>query len=96
MRCPPRGANVYTYHPAAIPYWPPGRSPYDAPAQRLFQSFEGVYLAGDHLVSSHSEGAVRAAQRQARAIVEDLARPIAKRSAAAKPSAAAPPPAAVR
>jgi monoamine oxidase len=78
-----RGANVYTYHPAAIPYWPPGRSPYDAPAQRLFQAFDGVYLAGDYLVSSHSEGAVRAAQRQARAIVEDLQRPRAQPRAAA-------------
>jgi monoamine oxidase len=67
-----RGTTVYTYHPAAIPYWPPGRSPYDARAQRLFDAFHGLYLAGDYLVSSHSEGAVRAAQRQARAIVEDL------------------------
>lgn len=67
-----RGAAIYPYHPAAIPYWPRGRSPYDAQAQALFRSFDGLYLAGDYLVSSHSEGAVRAAQRQARAVARDL------------------------
>jgi monoamine oxidase len=68
-----RGASIYTYHPAAIPSWPSGRSPFDERAQLLFQAFDGLYLAGDYLVSSHSEGAVLAAQRQARAIIEDLA-----------------------
>ena len=69
-----RGASIYTYHPAAIPSWPSGRSPFDERAQRLFRAFDGLYLAGDYLVSSHSEGAVIAAQRQARAVIEDLRR----------------------
>jgi monoamine oxidase len=67
-----RGSAVYTYHPAAIPFWPPGRSPLDAQAQGLFEAFDGLYLAGDYLVSSHSEGAVIAAQRQAQAIAREL------------------------
>lgn len=72
-----RGTNIYTYHPAAIPSWPVGRSPFDERAQRLFRDFDGLYLAGDYLVSSHSEGAVVAAQRQARAIAQGLTRPSA-------------------
>ncbi len=71
-----QGAEFYTYHPAAVPFWPPGRSPYDERAQRLFRSFDGLYLAGDYLVSSHSEGAVVSAQRQARAIAGELGRPL--------------------
>ncbi len=70
-----RGTSIYTYHPAAIPFWPVGRSPFDAPAQILFRPFDGLYLAGDYLVSSHSEGAVIAGQRQARAIIEELSNP---------------------
>lgn len=69
-----RSAAIYSYHPAAIPFWPPGRSPFDAQAQGLFESFDGLFLAGDYLVSSHSEGAVISAQRQARAIADDLQR----------------------
>lgn len=67
-----RGSAVFTYHPAAIPFWPPGRAPTDALAKGLFDSFEGLSLAGDYLVSSHSEGAVIAAQRQASAIAKEL------------------------
>lgn len=63
---------VYPYHPAAIPFWMPTRSPYDDLAQALFEPKEGLYLAGDYLVSSHSEGAVVSAIRQARAIAEHL------------------------
>lgn len=74
-----RSANIYTYHPAAIPTWPSGRSPFDERAQRLFRAFDGLYLAGDYLVSSHSEGAVVAAQRQARAIALELTRSGAQR-----------------
>ncbi|MFN7133858.1 MAG: flavin monoamine oxidase family protein, partial [Myxococcales bacterium] len=65
--------SIYTYHPAAVPFWLVGRSPYDAQAQALFEPKEGVYLAGDWLVSSHSEGAVIAGLRQARAIARELA-----------------------
>ncbi len=63
---------VYGYHPAAVPFWMPTRSPYDAQAQALFEPKEGLYLAGDYLVSSHSEGAVIAGLRQAKAIAEEL------------------------
>jgi hypothetical protein len=70
-----RDANIYPYHPAAIPFWPPGRSPFDERAQGLFRSFDGLRLAGDYLISSHSEGAVVAAQKQAAAIAAELRPP---------------------
>ncbi len=70
-----RDAAIYPYHPAAVAYWPPGRSPYDEKSQALFQAFDGLYLVGDYLVSSHSEGAVVAAFRQARALTEELQAP---------------------
>jgi monoamine oxidase len=67
-----RDTAIYPYHPAAIPFWPAGRSPFDERAALLFKQFEGIHLAGDYLVSSHSEGAVIAAQRQAEAIAREL------------------------
>ena len=67
-----RGSAVYTYHPAAIPFWPAGRAPFDSQGLGLFASFDGLFLAGDFLVSAHSEGAVVAAQRQAEAIAREL------------------------
>jgi monoamine oxidase len=67
-----RGSAMYSYHPAAVPLWPPGRSPFDARALALFQSFDGLYLAGDYLVSSHSDGAVISGRRQASAVARDL------------------------
>lgn len=70
-----RGSAVYTYHPAAIPFWPVGRAPFDEQGLGLFASFDGLFLAGDFLVSSHSEGAVVAAQRQAAAIARELSEP---------------------
>ncbi len=70
-----RSAAIYPYHPAAVPYWPPGRSPYDEAAQLLFRAHDGLRLAGDYLVSSHSEGAVVSALKQADAIARELAAP---------------------
>ena len=67
-----RGSAVYTYHPAAIPFWPAGQAPFDSQGLGLFASFDGLFLAGDFLVSAHSEGAVVAAQRQAEAIAREL------------------------
>ncbi|MGQ0505657.1 MAG: flavin monoamine oxidase family protein [Myxococcaceae bacterium] len=67
-----QNAFIYPYHPAAIPFWPPGRSPFDERAKLLLTPAEGLYLAGDYLVSSHSEGAVVAAKRQAEAIAREL------------------------
>ena len=70
-----RGSAVYTYHSAAIPFWPVGRAPFDAQGLELFASFDGLFLAGDFPASSHSEGAVVAAQRQAAAIARELSEP---------------------
>jgi monoamine oxidase len=50
---------VYTYHPGAIPVWPPGRSPLDELSQKLRQPELGLYLAGDYLYNAHSDGAAR-------------------------------------
>jgi len=52
------GSEVFTYHPAAIPVWPPGRSPIDDLARGLREPELGLYLAGDYTVSAHSNGAV--------------------------------------
>ncbi len=56
-----RGSYVYTYHPASIAVWPPGRSPNDATGRKLREPDRGVYLAGDWTVSGHSNGAVESA-----------------------------------
>src|SRR5262249_5801810 len=50
-------AHAYTYHPAALPIWPPGRSPLDALAQDLREPELGLYLAGDYLYNAHCDGA---------------------------------------
>ncbi|MGH8542447.1 MAG: FAD-dependent oxidoreductase, partial [Gammaproteobacteria bacterium] len=53
----------------------PGRSPLDAKAQALFEPEDGLYFAGDWLVSAHSDGAVVSGRRAAERIVKDLASP---------------------
>lgn len=55
-----RDTHVYTYHPASLPVWPPGRSPMDAQAAKLREPETGLYLAGDYLYNAHSDGAARA------------------------------------
>jgi monoamine oxidase len=67
-----RASYLYSHHPAAVAVWPPGRSPLDAQAQSLFEPEEGLYLAGDWLVSAHSDGAVISGQRAAERIAKDL------------------------
>jgi monoamine oxidase len=52
----------YSYHPMAVTFWPPGRSPLDAGSQALRTPNMGLFLAGDWTESSHAEGAVRSAQ----------------------------------
>lgn len=67
-----KGAYVYSYHPAATPVWPVGRSPIDDQSKALFQPEHGLYLTGDYLISGHSVGAVRSAICQSGRIVADL------------------------
>jgi len=66
---------VYSYHPAAVAVWPPGRSPFDGPARALREPEMGVYLAGDWTVSAHGSGAVDSAFRAAEAVARDLKHP---------------------
>jgi monoamine oxidase len=63
---------VYTYHPAAVAVWPPGRSPIDEPAQAIREPEMGLYLAGDWTVSAHATGAVESGLRVAGQIASDL------------------------
>lgn len=83
-------SHVYTYHPGALPVWPPGRSPLDELAQSLREPELGLYLAGDYLYNAHSDGAARSGTRAAERIAQELggdAEP-----ARAQPGAPLPPP----
>ncbi|MFN8612131.1 MAG: NAD(P)/FAD-dependent oxidoreductase [Vulcanimicrobiota bacterium] len=51
----------YSYHPAAVTYWPKGRSPLDELSEAIRTPNQGLFLAGDWTESSHAEGAVRSA-----------------------------------
>ena len=64
--------HVYTYHPAAIARWGPGRSPIDELSMLLRESIGGLYLAGDYTLGAHSDSAVRSGMRVAQQIVEEL------------------------
>lgn len=75
---------VYSYHPSAIPVWPPGRAPIDDLGRGLLAPEGNVYLTGDYTWSGHSEGAVRSAILQASKLVRDLGR--ASASAPATPN----------
>lgn len=54
-------AFFYSYHPAAVTYWPKGRSPLDQLSEAIRTPHEGLFLAGDWTESSHAEGAVHSA-----------------------------------
>jgi monoamine oxidase len=70
-----RKAFVYTYHPAAIPVWPPGRSPLDDKAELLQKPEQGLYLAGDYAGGgAHSSAAVESGMRVAAQIAAELTR----------------------
>lgn len=58
-------------HPRAVAYWPQrcGRSRFDALATALRAPHGRVLIGGDSTDASHSDGAVRAAQRMAATIV---------------------------
>lgn len=67
-----KASHVYTYHPGALPVWPPGRSPLDESAELLRQPELGAYFAGDYLLGSHSDAAVKSGLAAARAIAKEL------------------------
>jgi monoamine oxidase len=71
----------YTYHPAALPVWPPGRSPLDALAQELREPELGLYLAGDYLYNAHSDGAARSGIQAAERIGQELGRTLSRPTA---------------
>jgi monoamine oxidase len=83
-----RSSEVFGYHPAAIPVWPPGRSPLDGLARGLREPELGVYLAGDYTVSAHANGAAESAQSVAARISQELTSLTARVQA---PPLAAPP-----
>ncbi len=68
-----KGSYVYSYHPAGVPVWPPGRSPIDDASKGMWKPEHGLYLAGDYLLNAHSDGAARSAICQADRIALDLA-----------------------
>jgi monoamine oxidase len=89
-----RSSQVFTYHPAAIPVWPPGRSPLDARGRSLQEPELGLALAGDYTVSAHSNGAAQSGQTAAARIIQDLKTPLTPLTALTPqppPSPAAPP-----
>jgi monoamine oxidase len=63
-----KDVQFYSYHPAAVAFWPPGRSPLDETSEAVRQPDNGLFLAGDWTVSSHSEGAVLSGLRAARQV----------------------------
>ena len=65
-------ASVYTYHPTALPVWPPGRSSIDKLAQTLRTPHLGLHLAGDYTQGAHATGAVVSGLETARTIVAEL------------------------
>jgi monoamine oxidase len=85
-------AEIFSY-PRAVAYWPlgEGRSRFDALAQHLRRPVGRVWIGGDTTENAHSEGAVQAAERMAREILEargqarTQARPQAWFEAAAAP-----------
>jgi hypothetical protein len=66
------GAYFYSYHPAAIPNWGPGRSPLDSLSRSLLFESVGLYLAGDYVGGGGAEGAVESARKAAAAIAKEL------------------------
>ncbi|MDB5099527.1 MAG: hypothetical protein JWM80_3948 [Cyanobacteria bacterium RYN_339] len=51
------------YHPRAIASWPVGRSRFDALSELMRQPQGRIHFAGDFTEGTHSDGAVRSAQR---------------------------------
>ncbi|MEZ4332276.1 MAG: NAD(P)/FAD-dependent oxidoreductase [Myxococcota bacterium] len=64
--------HVYTYHPAAIAVYGPGRSPLDADAELLRRPYGTVHFAGDYTEGGHSDGAAASGRRAAEQILDAL------------------------
>jgi monoamine oxidase len=64
-------AEIFVY-PEAVAYWPLelGRSRFDALARKLREPQGRLYIGGDMTENSHSEGAVQAALRMSKAIMQ--------------------------
>lgn len=71
-----RQFTFFRYHPRAIAAWPVGRSRFDALSQNLRKAHGHLYFAGDFTESSHSDGAVIAAQRVSRQIAQAMGKKI--------------------
>jgi monoamine oxidase len=70
-----RSSQVFSHHPAAIPVWPPGRSPLDAASRALRSPELGLVLAGDYLAGAHADAAAHSGEWAAAQISEELAAP---------------------
>jgi monoamine oxidase len=69
-----RSSYVYTYHPAAIPVWPAGRSPLDRLAASLREPELGLQLVGDYTESAHANGAAKSAIEATARLAAELKR----------------------
>jgi len=69
-----RARHVYSYHPAALPVWRPGRAPDDAQGRALRTPEGGVHLIGDYTVSGHANGAAESGLAVAASIARELGR----------------------
>lgn len=67
-----KSTHVYTYHPASLAVFPPGRSPADELAEAVRKADLGVYFAGDWTLGSHSDHAAHSGINQARAVAAEL------------------------
>jgi len=63
---------IYGYHPASVAYWPPGRSPLDEGSKLMRQPDGALFLAGDWLYNSHSEGAALSGLQTAKGVAAFL------------------------
>ena len=68
-------SEVFSYHPAAIPVWPPGRSPLDPLGRSLRAPEQRLYLASDYTLSAHANGAAESAEAVAARITQELTAP---------------------
>jgi monoamine oxidase len=67
-----RSSEVFTYHPAAIPVWPPGRWQLDVGGRGLREPEMGLTLAGDYTLGAHSNGAAESGLDAAAGIIQEL------------------------
>lgn len=64
--------TFYRYHPRAIASWPVKRSRFDELSEGLRRPHGSLYFAGDFTEGSHSDGAMKSAQRVSRQIKEKV------------------------